>query len=110
VPKYLLLLPLAWSLNATPDDLATGIVVDVGLILAGVTTAGVLIWRDRTSSWQTVADGLLLAAMIAWSGHDDVLIGTALVLVAVTFAQTIRGGAQRLHARRSPQPGRALTS
>ncbi len=73
-------------------------------------SAGVLIWRDRTSSWQTVAAGLLLAAMIAGSGHDDVLMVAALVLVAVTFVQTIWGDAQRLHASRPPRPGRALTS
>ena len=109
-PKYLLLLPLAWSLNATPTDLAMGIVADVGLVLAGVTTVGVIIWRDRTSSWQTVAAGVVLAAMIVWSGHDDVLIGAALILVVVTFAQTIWGDAQRLRANRPPRPERALTS
>ena len=109
-PKYVLLLPLAWSLNATPTDLAMGIVADVGLVVAGVTTVGLITWRDRTSSWQTVAAGVLLAWMIAWSGHDDVLIGTALVLAAVTFVQTIWGDAQRLRAGRPPQPERALTT
>ena len=83
---------------------------DFGLILAGVTTAGLLIWRDRTSSWQTVVAGLVLAAMIAGSGHGDVLMMAALVLVAVTFAQTIWGDAQRLHAGGPPQPGRRLSS
>jgi Family of unknown function (DUF6064) len=109
-PKYLLLLPLAWALNATPTDLAMGIVADVGLVVAGVTTVGLIIWRDRTSSWQPVAAGVLLAWMIAWSSHDDVLIGTALVLAAVTFVQTIWGDAQRLRAGRPPQPERALTT
>lgn len=109
MPRYLLLLPLAWGLAATPSALGTGIVADFGMVLAGVITAGVLIWRDRTSSWQTVVAGLLLAAMIAWSGHDDVLMGTALILVAVTFAQTIRGDAQRLRAGRPPRPTRTLT-
>jgi Family of unknown function (DUF6064) len=108
-PRYLLLLPLAWALNATPPNMAMGNVADFGLILVAVITVGLIIWRDRTSSWQTVAAGLLLAVMIAWSGHDDVLIGTALILVAVTFAQTIRGGAQRLHAGRPPRPARGLT-
>jgi hypothetical protein len=70
-----------------------------------VITVGVLIWRDRTSIRQTVAAGLLLAVMIAFSGHSDVLIGIALVLVAVTFAQTIWGDAQR-----PPRPERRLPS
>ena len=109
-PKYLLLIPLAWGLGAGPGGMATGIVADFGLILAGVTTAGLLIWRDRTSSWQTVVAGLVLAAMIAGSGHDDVLMMAALVLVAVTFAQTIWGDAQRLYAGRPPRPERALTT
>src|SRR5207247_2307820 len=109
-PKYLLLIPLAWGLGAGPGAMATGIVVDFGLVLAGAITAGVLIWRDRTSSWQTVAAGVVLAAMIAGSGHDDVLMVAALVLVAVTFVQTIWGDAQRLHAGRPPRPERVLTS
>ena len=109
-PKYLLLIPLAWGLGAGPGGMATGIVADFGLILAGVTTAGLLIWRDRTSSWQTVVAGVVLAAMIAGSGHDDVLIGTALVLGAVTLAQTIWGDAHRLRAGRPPRPERALTT
>jgi hypothetical protein len=67
-----------------------------------VITVGVLIWRDRTSIWQMVAAGVVLAVMIALSGHDDVLIGIALVLVAVTFAQTIWCDAQRLNAVRPP--------
>jgi len=109
-PRYLLLIPLAWSLSATPGAMATPIVADFGLALAGVVTAGVLIWRDRTSSGQTVVAGLVLATMITFSGHDDWQVVFALVLVAVTLAQTIRGDAQRLHASRPPQPGRVLTS
>jgi len=89
-PTYLLPILLAWGLCAAPPMLATGIVADVGLVVAGVTTAGVLIWLGRTSTWQTVAEGLLLALMIAWSGHDNVLIGIALILIAVKFAQTIK--------------------
>ncbi len=101
-PKYLLLLPLAWALDSAPTDLTLGIVAAI--------TVGVLIWRDRTSIRQPVAAGLLLAVMIAFSGHSDVLIGIALVLVAVTFAQTIWGDAQRLHAGRPPRPERRLPS
>jgi hypothetical protein len=60
-PKYVLLLPLAWALGAAPGNLAMGHVPDFPLILVGMITAGVLIWRDRTSSWQThvLLDGAL---------------------------------------------------
>ena len=109
-PKYVLLLPLAWALNAAPSNLAMGNVPDFVLILVGVITVGLLIWRDRTSSWQTVVAGVLLTAMIAFSGQDVELIGIALVLGAVTLAQTIWGDAQRLHVGRPPRPERALTS
>jgi Family of unknown function (DUF6064) len=102
LPKYLLLLPLAWALTSAPNDLTLGIVA--------VITVGVLIWRDRTSIWQTVVAGVLLALMIALSGHDDLLIGIALILVAVTFAQALWTDAQRLHADLPPQPERVLTS
>ena len=109
-PKYLLLLPLAWALEATPSNIAMGHEADFGMALVGVITVGLIIWRDRTSSWQTAAGGVLLAAMIAFSGHDDLMIGTALVLTAVTLAQAIRGHAQRLHASRPPQSERRLSS
>jgi len=95
-PKYVLLLPLAWALGAAPGNIAMGHAADFPLILFGMITARVLIWRDRTSSWQTVAAEVLLSVMIARSGHDDWLIGIALVLVAVTLAQTIWSNAQRL--------------
>jgi len=109
-PKYVLLLPLAWALNATPPNLAMGNMPDFVLILVGVITVGLLIWRDRTSSWQTVAAGVVLAVIIAFSGQDVELIGIALVLVVVTLAQTIWGNAQRLRAGRPPRPERALPS
>ena len=83
---------------------------DFPLILVGAITVGLIIWRDRTSSWQTVVAGLLLAAMIALSGHDDLVIGTALALTAVTLVQTIRSDAQQVRAGRPQQPERALTS
>ena len=108
-PKYLLPILLAWGLCAAPPMLAMGFVADGGLVLAGVTATGLLIWRDRTSTWQTVTAGLLLALLIAWSGHDNILIGIALVLTALTVTQAIRGNAQGLSASRPPRPGR-LTS
>jgi len=109
-PKYLLLLPLAWALEATPSNIAMGHVADFGMALVGVITVGLLIWRDRTSIWQTVAGGVLLAAMIAFSGHDDLMIGTAFVLTVVTLARAIRSHAQGLHAGRLPQSERRLSS
>jgi hypothetical protein len=109
-PKYLLLLPLAWALEAAPGNIAMGHVADFPLILVGAITVGLIIWRDRTSSWQTVVAGLLLAAMIVLSGHDDLVIGAAFILTAVTLVLTIRGDAKLLHANRPSQPGRALTT
>jgi hypothetical protein len=100
VPKYLLLVPLAWSLGAAPPDLARGVVADYGMLVAALITAGLIIWRDRESSpaWQTVTAGLLLALMIAWSGHEDVLNGLALILVAMTLAQALSDHRQPPHA------------
>jgi hypothetical protein len=109
-PKYLLLLPLAWALQVAPGNIAMGHVPDFPLILVGMITAGLIIWRDRTSRWQTVAAGMVLTWMIAWSGHDVELIGSALVLVAVTLVQTIWGDIQRLLAHRPLQHERGLTS
>jgi uncharacterized protein DUF6064 len=106
LPKYVLLLPLAWALQAAPGNIAMGHVPDFPLILVGMITAGLIIWRDRTSSWQTVVAGLVLAVMIALSGHDTLLIGIAVVLVAVTVAQMIRRGAapKAPQSRRLPEP------
>jgi hypothetical protein len=111
VPKYLLLVPLAWALNAAPGNMALGVVVDYGMLAAALVTAGWILWRDRATgpAWHPVTAGLLFALMIAWSGHDDVLIGTAVVMLAVMLAVTlpkaITGHAR--HARRDPtsQPG-----
>jgi hypothetical protein len=99
VPAYLLFLPLAWALNAAPPNMATGVVVDYGMLPAALITTGWVIWRDRASgpAWRTVTAGLLFALMIAWSGHDQVLIALAVVLVAV------------LLARPSPATGRHIT-
>jgi hypothetical protein len=45
---------------------------------------------------------LLFALMIAWSGHEDVLMGLAVVLVAVTLAQVINGHRRPPHGRPIP--------
>jgi len=101
---------LLWALNAAPDNVAMGHVPDFPLILVGAVTVGLIIWRDRSSSWQTVAAGALLAVMIAFSGQDVELIGIALVVIVITLAQSIWGNAKLLHANRPPQPERVLTS
>jgi Family of unknown function (DUF6064) len=103
-PKYLLLVPLAWALAAAPPDLARGVAGDYGMLVAALITVGLIIWRDRESSpaWQSLTAGLLFALMIAWSGHEDVLMGVAVVLVAVTLAQRINGHNRRPHGRPIP--------
>jgi hypothetical protein len=40
--------------------------------------------------------------MIAWSGHEDVLAGLAVVLVAVTLVQAIKGHPRLPHAGQIP--------
>ena len=56
--------------------------------------------------------GLLLALMIAWSGHDTVQIGAAVVLVIVTLAQAITGHPRSPHGDPVPphQPGKLKVS
>jgi hypothetical protein len=113
VPKYLLLVPLAWSLGAAPPDLARGVAGDYGMLVAALLTAGLIIWRDRASSpaWQNLTAGLLLALMIAWSGHEDVLMGLAVILAAVTLPQAI-GYRRPPHRRPIPpaQPAKLKVS
>jgi uncharacterized protein DUF6064 len=99
-PKYLLLLPLAWALNAAPSNFASGVVVDIGMVVAAVITVGLILWRDRATgpAWHTVAAGLLFALMTAWSGHDNILIGLAVVVLAVMLVQAIAHGSRPSHA------------
>jgi hypothetical protein len=105
-PAYLLFLPLAWALNAAPQNMATGVVVDYGMLAAALITTGWVLWRDRAAgpAWHTVTAGLLFALMIAWSGHDQVLIGLALVLVAVTLTQALTGHRRLSRAGPIPTP------
>jgi hypothetical protein len=103
-PKYLLLVPLAWALGAAPPDLARGVVGDYGMLVAALITVGLIIWRDRATSpaWQSLTAGLLFALMIVWSGHEDVLMGLAVVLVAVTLTQAIKDHHRPPHQRPIP--------
>jgi hypothetical protein len=113
-PAYLLWVPLAWALTAAPPNMATGVVVDYGMLAAALITTGWIIWRDRAAgpAWHTVTAALLFALMIAWSGHDNVLIGLAVVLLAVTLAQALTGHRRAPHADPipSPQPGKLKVS
>jgi hypothetical protein len=113
-PKYLLLMPLAWALNAAPPNMSTGVVVDIGMLVAALITTGLIIWRDRASgpAWHTVTAGLLFALMIAWSGHDTVLIGVAVVVLAGMLVQAITGHHRPSHAGTVPpsQPGKLKVS
>jgi hypothetical protein len=45
---------------------------------------------------------LLFALMIAWSGHEDVLMSLAVVLAAVTLAQAINGHRRPPYGRPIP--------
>lgn len=114
VSKYLLLMPLAWALTAAPPNMATGVVVDYGMLAAALITAGWIIWRDRVTgpAWLTVTAGLLFALMVTWSGHDSVLIGLAVVLLAVMLARAIPRHARPSRAGPVPpsQPGKLKVS
>lgn len=105
-PAYLLFLPLAWALNAAPPNMATGVVVDYGMLAAALITTGWVLWRDRASgpAWHTVTPGLLFALMIAWSGHDNVLIGLAVILMGVLLAPALTGHRRAPHADPIPPP------
>jgi len=99
--------PLAWSLGAAPPDPARGVDGDYGMLVAALITVGLIIWRDHASSaaWQSVTAWLLFALMIAWSGQENVLMGLAVVLVAVILAQAI-GHRRPSHGRPVGSPGR----
>jgi hypothetical protein len=68
-----------------------GHAADFVLITAPGITALVILWPDRRSAWQTVGSGLLLALMLVFAEHDGLLVGTALVLGAVTVPQMVWG-------------------
>ena len=105
-PAYLLFMPLAWALNAAPHNMATGVVVDYGMLAAALATTGWILWRDRAAgpAWHTVPAALLFALMIAWSGHDNVLIGLAVILLAVLLVPALTGHRRAPHASPVPPP------
>jgi hypothetical protein len=86
-PTYLVAIPLAWAFTAAPPNLAMGNVPDFVLLLVAVATAWFIIWRDCSSTAQIVTACLLLTVMVALSGHDNLQIGFALVLIGLTLGR-----------------------
>jgi len=48
-PKTVLIIPLIWSLLGFSAALSLGVREDIGLLLAGVLSVALLLWRDRTT-------------------------------------------------------------
>jgi hypothetical protein len=48
VPKSVLVIPFIWSLIGFTAALSLGVREDIGLLLAGVLSVALLLWRDRT--------------------------------------------------------------
>ena len=49
VPKTVLIIPLIWSLLGFSAAVSLGVREDIGLVLAGVLSVALLLWRDRTT-------------------------------------------------------------
>jgi hypothetical protein len=49
VPKSVLVIPFLWSLLGFTASLLLGVREDIGLVVAGVVSVGLLLWRDRTT-------------------------------------------------------------
>jgi len=64
VPKYLLVIPLIWSVTSgLSAPLNYGVYEDIGLLLAGVIGTALLIWRDRRPATRRAAEkSIALAA------------------------------------------------
>jgi hypothetical protein len=50
IPQFVLWIPLLWSLAGLTAAISFGILEDFGLIIAGMTGTGVLLWRNRHSA------------------------------------------------------------
>jgi len=76
------------------------------MLAAALATTGWILWRDRAAgpAWHTVPAALLFALMIAWSGHDNVLIGLAVILLAVLLVPALTGHRRAPHASPVPPP------
>jgi len=49
VPKTVLVIPFIWSLIGFSAALVLGVREDIGLLVAGMLSVGLLLWRDRTT-------------------------------------------------------------
>jgi hypothetical protein len=49
VPKSVLVIPFLWSLLGFTASFLLGVREDIGLVVAGVLSVGLLLWRDRTT-------------------------------------------------------------
>jgi hypothetical protein len=88
-PKYVLLVPLLWSLIAAPGALGMGVYEDVAMPLASVVGTALIVWRDRVSTRQVAIAGLVLAVLVAFTGNNDALLGLGLILLAVTLVREL---------------------
>jgi hypothetical protein len=88
-PKYLVFVPLAWSLAAWPGALSVGVLEDLAMPVAALLGAALLFWRDRTSPRWTFLAGIVVVAMVLGSGHDDILLGASAVFVVAILAQEL---------------------
>jgi len=50
IPKTLLIIPFLWSLLGFSAAVSLGMREDIGLLLAGVLSVALLLWRDRTAT------------------------------------------------------------
>ena len=49
VPRSVLVIPFLWSLLGFTASFLLGVPEDIGLVVAGVLSVGLLLWRDRTT-------------------------------------------------------------
>jgi hypothetical protein len=49
VPKTVLMIPFLWSLLGFTASFLLGVGEDIGLVVAGILSVGLLLWRDRTT-------------------------------------------------------------
>lgn len=95
-PKYLLVVPLVWSLSAIGDVRAFGLVEDIGMIVAALVGTAVIIRRDTVAPRVMTLAALALVALLALLVlQNDLLWAFGLVLLVVTLALDLvkrRGG------------------
>jgi hypothetical protein len=63
VPKYLLVIPLLWSLIGFSAALQLGIREDLGLVIAGLLGTAIVLWRDTSATAPTAPRSRLTAGL-----------------------------------------------